>query len=136
MNKKTMLVTEEAELMSDIIFAYTREQAIEDGVLRDVSKLAKEAGFRYPVAVTAAVWADCVAVPDACSWQDEAGRLWDVLTMLGHATRKAPTGDTVRFTVLVQNDKRGPRPVELKAVCGPGDDARQPVITVMLLDED
>lgn len=32
--------------MSEVIFSYTREQAIADGVLRDVSTLAKEAGCR------------------------------------------------------------------------------------------
>ena len=47
-----------------VIFSYTRAQAIADGVLIDVSELAKEAGFRFPVAVTAGVWAECVAVPD------------------------------------------------------------------------
>ena len=35
----------------DVIFTYTRKQAIEDGVLIDVSEMAMEAGFRYPVAV-------------------------------------------------------------------------------------
>ena len=32
-----------------VIFTYTRAQAIADGVLIDVSKLAREASFRYPV---------------------------------------------------------------------------------------
>jgi len=41
--------------MNDIIFSYTRAQAIEDGVLVDVSELAREASFRYPVAVTQGV---------------------------------------------------------------------------------
>src|SRR5512142_1811169 len=68
-----------------LIFSYTRAQAIADGVLVDVSKLAKEAGFRFPVAVTAGVWAECVAVPDDVEGQDETGRLWDVLTMLRFA---------------------------------------------------
>ena len=41
----------ESQKMNDeIIYAYTRAQAIEDGVLADVSEVAKEAGFRYPVA--------------------------------------------------------------------------------------
>jgi hypothetical protein len=39
---------------------HTRTQAIEDGVLVDVSKTAKEAGFLYPVEITSAAWADCV----------------------------------------------------------------------------
>lgn len=41
----------------EVIHAYTRAQAIEDGVLVDLSDLAREAGFRFPVAVTLGVWA-------------------------------------------------------------------------------
>ncbi|MCF5089180.1 hypothetical protein GIW57_03195 [Stenotrophomonas sp. PA-6-5C] len=36
---------------SDLIHSYTRAQAIEDGVLVDVSDVAKEAGFKLPVAI-------------------------------------------------------------------------------------
>ena len=41
-------------LMDDmvVISSYTRAEAIEDGVLVDVSKVAREAGIKYPVAVT------------------------------------------------------------------------------------
>ena len=41
----------------------SRAQAIEDGVLVDVSDIAKEAGFRYPVALTSALWADIENIP-------------------------------------------------------------------------
>lgn len=64
---------------SDLIHVYTRAQAIEDGVLVDVTETAKEAGIRYPVAITQAVWAEYVAVPDGVEGQDENGRLWDIL---------------------------------------------------------
>jgi hypothetical protein len=38
--------------MSDnVIFSYGRQQALSDGVLVDVSDLAREAGFRIPAAV-------------------------------------------------------------------------------------
>jgi hypothetical protein len=43
--------------------------------------------------------------------------------------------DVLHFDLLVQNDDRGPKPVTLKAVFGPGDTAA-PVMTVMLVDED
>jgi hypothetical protein len=121
--------------MSDIVYAYTRAQAIADGVLIDVTRYANEAGLRYPTAVTSAVWAAYVAVPEACPWQDEAGRLWDILWMLRYAIGRSKSVSVLQFTVLVQNDGRGPREVKLKAVCGPGDDG-EPVITVMLPRED
>ena len=44
----------------EIIYVYTRAQALEDGVLIDVSDTAREAGFKCPVALTSAAYADCV----------------------------------------------------------------------------
>jgi hypothetical protein len=62
------------------ISTYTRAQAIEDGVLIDPGTMAKEAGFnKWPVALTANAWADCVAWTDDDSeqqvHQDQSGRL-------------------------------------------------------------
>ena len=39
------------------------------------------------------------------------------------------------FEVLVRNDDQAPRPVTLKAICGPGD-TPEPVLTIMLPEED
>lgn len=119
-----------------LIHFYSRREAIADGVLVDVSDAAREAGFRFPVALTHAAWATCVCVPDGVSCQDEAGRLWDVLTMLRHACRSAARDkSTLYFDVLVLNDETTPKPVRLKSVCGPDDDLT-PCITVMLPGED
>jgi hypothetical protein len=41
-----------------IISLYTRDRAIADGFLVDVSDMAREAGFKWPVAVTRSVWDD------------------------------------------------------------------------------
>src|SRR5260370_21780767 len=70
---------------ADLIHRYSRADAIRDGMLVDVSATATEAGFKYPVALTSAAWAKCVAVPPGVICQDETGRLWDVLTMLRFA---------------------------------------------------
>jgi hypothetical protein len=123
---------------ADLIHSYTRADALRDGILIDVSATATEAGFVYPVALTAAAWVTCVAVPPAVPCQDEAGRLWDVLTMLRHAVRgQGSNASEVRFGVHVRNDNRERIPplVRLKALCGPGDRG-EPVITVMLPQED
>ena len=42
---------------AEIIAAYSRRDALEDGVLVDLSDLAREAGFKFPLAVTQGVWA-------------------------------------------------------------------------------
>jgi hypothetical protein len=123
---------------ADLIHRYSRADALRDGVLIDVSATAWEAGFKYPVALTAAVWARCVAVPPGVVCQDEAGRLWDVLTVLRWAIRReGARARDLAFAVHVRNDNREGVPplVRLKAVCGPGDQG-EPVVTVMLPEED
>jgi hypothetical protein len=125
---------EEESTAMEVIYAYTRAQAIEDGVLIDVSAMAKEAGFKYPVVLTSAVWADYVRVPEGVEWQDEQGRLRDILNMLRFAIHKDGSGSEVSFSLYVNNGK-SPEPVYLKSVCGPGDDA-EPVITIMKPHED
>ena len=122
-----------------VIFTYTRAQALADGFLIDVSsKLAREASFRYPVALTTGVWAECVAVPEGVTGQDETGRLWDILNMLRFATlRQKGDGERIDFALHVRNDNREGEPplVSLYALCGPGDNG-EPVITVLLPGED
>lgn len=123
----------------DVISTYTRAQAIEDGVLVDVSETAREAGITFPVAVTRAVWCQCVEVPPGVVCQDERGRLWDVVWLLRVAIRASAPGSLIRFGVIVRNSNRERLDrrdmVRLKAVCGPGDD-EEPVITIMQPDED
>lgn len=132
-----------ASVFGPVIYAYTRAQAIADGVLVDVSDTAQEAGFVFPVAVTAAVWADCIAwsqrdnVDKRC-YQDEAGRLWDVLHMARFAIEQASHGQVLEYElyrVARTGQARRPEPVKLKLVCGPGDGG-EAVITIMFPDED
>jgi hypothetical protein len=123
---------------ADLIHRYTRADAIRDGVLIDVTGTATAAGFRYPLALTAAAWARCVAVPSGIQCQEESARLWDVLTMLHVAIRRSSGAvSELFFGVHVRNDNREGIPplVRLKALCGPGDEG-EPVVTVMLPDED
>lgn len=121
---------------AEVIHVYTREQAIRDSVLIDVTIPARDAGFRFPVAVTSAVWQQYVRRPAGLSAQDETGHLWDILWMLRYAIRQTrDRGDIIHFTVHVQNDQQGPRPVPLKAVCGP-DDHGKPCLTIMMPNED
>ena len=127
----------------EVIFSYTRAQAIEDGVLVDVSEMARETGFRWPVAMTRAAWADCVAWTETDSHrqvcQDESGRLWDVLWMAFNAIRGAAAGES-QIVYPLYRVPRDCKSVEarltaLKLVAGPGD-AGEPVVTIMLPGED
>ena len=122
----------------EVIFAYTRKQALADGFQVDVTTTAQEAGIRFPVFLTRAVFDAYVTVPPIVSGQDEAGRLWDIVWMLRFAIRKAQSGqDRLPFALYVRNDNRRPKLVKLIATCGALDmDDPQPAITVMLPDED
>ncbi len=121
----------------DLIHSYSRKQAIEDGVLIDVSETAREAGFTFPVALTSAVYASCGKAPIDVPGQDTDGRIWDILWMLRHAIRGSSSGGSeLLFRLHVQNTEAAPPElVTLKSVCGPGDDLK-PVITIMFPDED
>ena len=139
------------DIFGDVIYSYTRAQAIADGVLVDVTEMAKEAGFKWPVAITRSAWEDCVEWSNEDSerqvHQDEAGRLWDLLWLAISAihlaasnTRKGiPQDPSLMFFELYRVPRDGkstrPRMTRLKLVAGPGDNA-EPVITIMLPNED
>jgi hypothetical protein len=122
----------------EVIFSYTRSQAVADGVQIEVSKTAQEAGIRFPIFLTRAVYDAYVTVPPGVEAQDEADRLWDIITMARFAIlRSRPGCDRLPVALYVRNDNRRPRLVRLTAVCGPLDiDDPQPAITLMLMDED
>jgi hypothetical protein len=100
--------------------------------------VAEEAGIRFPVFLTRAVYDSFVRVPPGITGQDEAGRLWDLVWMLRFAIRKAQHGQArLPFALYVRNDNKAPRLIKLVAMCGPLDiDDPRPTITIMLPDED
>jgi hypothetical protein len=122
----------------EIISVYTRDQAIEDGFLVDVSVLAREAGYKWPVAVTRRVWDEIVTPTphDAQRGQSEKGRLWDVLWMARLAA-KANKGDrdSVLFQVIVLCNQKH-RKVTLKLALSFESPEGGPCLTIMLPDED
>jgi len=125
--------------MSDnVIFSYSRQQALSDGVLVDVSDLAREAGFRVPVAVTETVYRNYLdPSPELVhEGQSLSGRAWDLLQVLLFAAAVHQDRDCIFFKVLfILTQGCPPEPVSLKAICGPGDDG-SPVLTILLPLED
>jgi hypothetical protein len=122
----------------EVVFAYTRAQALADGFQVEVTQTAQEAGIRFPVFLTRAVFDAYVAVPPGVTGQDEAGRLWDIVWMTRFAIiRSRPGVDRLPVALYVRNDDLRSRLVKLVAVCGPLDiDDPQPAITIMMPDED
>jgi hypothetical protein len=117
------------------IFSYTRKQAIEDGVLADVTEMIKgRSPFKFPVALTAAVH---VTIESAIANQkfgnDYIGVLSDILLTAAIAGKNT-SGDTCFFQTFISG--LGKKKVHsFKMVIGPGDDT-SPGITIMLPNED
>ena len=121
-----------------VIFRYTRKQAIEDGVLVDLTPWASQTGFVIPVACTSAVWHGYIEPPPGTRelGQSERGRTHDVLWMLYLAIRSAEQSqDTLMFEVIFLQASNQQETIQLKAICGPGDEG-EPVLTLLLPDED
>jgi hypothetical protein len=126
------------------IHVYTRADALADGMLKDITADAAEAGFTLHTVMTLAAWHETVAWTDEdearkphVTAQDERGRLWDVLTMAktaaSAAVRAGGAPNPLAFRVLrVPREGGGlqPRYADLVLHVGPGDDA-EPVLTIM-----
>lgn len=125
------------ELFGKVIYQYTRSDAINDGVLVDLSSNFPEESrlYRYPVACTAAVWSlveQSVANRKFCN--SLAGVVWDILYMSQRGVIARPDGQTAIFAVIITGTGRR-RQHTLKAMCHAGDDM-DPVVTVMLQHEE
>lgn len=123
-------------MSAEIIYSYSRKQALEDGVLVDLNQFIpiRESGFKFPVACTAAVFEIIdLAVNNPKYCNDYQGVVWDILNMSRmHPVRVWDTGRA--FQVIIAGAGRK-RIYEFKIECGPGD-AGEPVLTIMMPEED
>lgn len=129
-------VCERDRCYSDLIYAYSRAQALIDCVLVDVTEIAREAGFCFPVAITADLHARLTPTDfEQALGQDYQGRLWDVLWLAAVTASQAPPGcDRSPFQVrldehLPPSSELARSLLELWMVVGP-DDNLDPVITI------
>lgn len=111
-----------SKLFGPVISVYTRAQAIEDGVLVDLTGHPDTRLYKHPVAFTKALWAKL----QAGAGQDPEvlnGRVWDVCYMSGAATARVKGPDSW-FPVIVGDDV-----LYLRANVGLGDEG-EPVVTI------
>jgi hypothetical protein len=149
---------------SEYIDVYSRQDAIADGILVDLMQpslvsLVKQAGFRYPIAMTKTAFSRYVEfdlLADNYYGQDLIGRLWDVLCMLSVQIKPNRNKSEIYFVFtclpnqhqaidyqyddFLEIDAGDDFPssfklCKLKAVCGAGDNG-EPCITIMLPSED
>jgi len=119
--------------MNDLIFSYSRKQAIADGVLIDITDLAREADIKIPIAITSSLYNTYIKT--TMPSQDETGRLWDLISIFVLSAMYCGDNTLFFFEVSFQMTETEYKTPRLKAVIGPGDTA-EAVITIMLEDED
>jgi hypothetical protein len=137
----------------ELVSVYTRQEAIDDGVLIDCTtdffdELNRNAGLIFDVAMTRAVFERYIEVPkllEGC--QDVKGRYWDMITMFRRVPKEGVDSHELLFEFISipnggdfwTNESAGPsagqRVVQLKAVSSPGDHW-EPCLTFMLPWED
>jgi hypothetical protein len=127
-------------IFGEAIHTYTRAQAIEDGVLVDFTDPESDTGsvcrqhFKFPIAATAAVFEIMKkAVENRRFCNDYAGILHDMLSMSKVFGRKLDAS-TVIFRCIILGAGRS-KYHDFKLQVHPGDQG-EPVITIMLPDED
>jgi hypothetical protein len=124
-----------SDVFGEVIYTYTRKQAIEDGyqvlLTGKHAELAREAGWKYPVYLTRSVW-DLMEQSVASKQDgDMTGVLWNILVMARFGDDIA--NDTRAFKMMISGcyDKKRLREIYLQV--GPTDiDDPSPAITIML----
>jgi hypothetical protein len=95
---------------AEILSRYTRARALEDGILVDMTvepfgSMAREAGLKWPIAMTTTAFHECVAIVEGAKGhasQDTKGRWWDCLMML-RRTRREVSPLEQRWKLIVQD---------------------------------
>jgi hypothetical protein len=115
----------------EIIYSYSRAQALEDGVLVDLTQFQNiREHWKIPVACTDTVW-NAIEGAVQRHGKDFEGICHDISIVAKLAIRRATPGQTtIRFSVVIGHAHK-----DLKLHVGPGD-AAEPVLTLMLPHED
>ncbi|MEQ1828364.1 MAG: DUF6573 family protein [Pirellula sp.] len=119
---------------ADVISAYSRAEAIEDGVLIDVSEAARDIGITLHTVVTPGVWSEFVGAPIFSDWGTENHRLKQLLNCAVRAVERSD--DSVSFfSIEMARNESVVKEIAFRVQRGPGDNL-EPVLTVMLRHED
>lgn len=128
---------------ADVIHVYTRKQAIDDGVLVDLTEWGSAdkgflGGFQCPVAVTREVWTMIEAIPESLKGiADVRGRAHDVLFLASLTVRALQRAqrEAALFRVILPAKGTRKRLQTLKVVLAHGD-AGETTVTIMLPGQD
>jgi hypothetical protein len=128
---------QEDQPLGPMVYAYTRKQALDDGVLVDLTgpgfgQLLNNFGIKVHAAMTYTCFVAVIVkeLTPENTWEALAG-MADVLMAFCRAVSQSPFTSAVHFSVEGTDGK----PAAMWAHIGPGD-AGEPVLTFMLEGED
>jgi hypothetical protein len=129
-----------SELFGNVIFSYSRAQALDDGVLINLSHEARQAGFSIPFAITRAVYEAFVGNDPEDPDRTPEGRTLEIAVETCEAVRNADAyqrscNSLVFNACLSRLGSKVHENVKLKLLIGPGDQG-EPVATLMFPFED
>ena len=114
----------------------TREQAIQAGVLIDVTADAQKLGMSFPITITKPLWEVGIAPDQTLSDETKASRLRDVLMAFRlRLASQATLSPLIDFPAMLALPPGGvPQPVPLFALIQPGEQ-NQAMVTLLLPNE-
>jgi len=120
-----------------VISVYTRKQAIEDGVLIDITEAARQFGFMLPFAITSNLHQQYVAPPQDVQdipGQSEEERLARLLNQAWIAACSEKQTNHVVFGMMFLMEPEEFETSNIWLIIDGGDDG-QPVLTLMLPED-
>lgn len=119
----------------DIVFSYSRADALADKQQYDISIIAENVGFKYPVFITDSVNSIIEEHLQYCN--DRDGILWDLLnvlyfTILQYKKQKLPCLGPIKFKISIFGKRNQSKDYSFIAEVGPYDlDDPKPAFTIM-----
>jgi hypothetical protein len=113
-----------------------RQEAIQSGILIDVTPTAKELGLTFPVTITKPLWDIGIVTNQSLSQEEQTGRLRDVLMAFRLRLASLSTiSPLIDFpALLAMPPSTVPQPVPLFAIIQP-DSGNQANVTLLLPNE-
>jgi hypothetical protein len=116
----------------DYLQGCSRFEALNDGMLIDLSGIAIEAGIRYPLAITPSVYLACIATQHDYELGCESDRAHDLAFQIATLARGSFGQPESFFDFVVERDELDIVPLKVVASFG---DFGEPVLTVLLEHE-
>ncbi len=119
-------------MFRELIYAYSRAEAVAECEQFDISGLALGAGFKFPVFLTSRV-SNIIEESLIYGANSYEGVIWDILMVLKYQIKIEKAANLITFKVVINWQNEQNKTFDLLAECAPLDiDDPRPAITIML----